>query len=258
MQQTVYEHDRSLDLPTIRQVKLSEPLKWLTAGWRDFKHAPIASGFYGLMFVLLSYAVTAATWQTPILVLTFITGFFLISPFLALGLYHLSHQREQGETVRLAPSLFAFRKNRFDMGLLIAFYAVVMVAWIRLVTLMNALYFSNAGVSIDSLPQQLFSTGEGAGIVALFVLSGGLLALLIFVTGAISWPMLLDRSSGVINAVATSIAVVKKNKSVMLIWAMLIVALLTLGIATFYLGLLIIMPVLGHATWHAYRSLVGK
>jgi uncharacterized membrane protein len=256
MQQTTFHHDSTFELPTIRRVSAGSPFQWLAAGWRDFLHMPISSGFYGLVFALLGYAVTAATWQSPILVLTFVTGFFLIAPFLALGLYELSRQRETGEGKRFVGSLLAFRRNKFDMGLLVVFHAVVMIAWIRLATLIGALYFSHSGSSVTMLFQQVWSSPEGIGLLALFLLIGGALAALVFVTGAVSWPMVLHRSSGVINAMATSIQVVRRNKAAMAVWAALIVALFALGVATLYLGLIIIIPVLGHATWHAYRALV--
>ncbi len=257
MQPSVSDDDHTLDLPEIRQVDISEPLRWLEAGWQDFRRMPLLSGFYGLVFILLGYALTVATWQSPILVMTFVTGFFLISPFLALGLYHLSRQREQGIPVSFAQSLLAFRERKFDMALLVTFHAVVMVAWIRLTTLLSALYLSGTSSSVSVLIEKLFNTPEGLGMFTLFVLSGAALAVLVFVISVVSWPMLLDRQSGVINAVATSVQVVNRNKLVMVLWAVLIVGLLSIGLATLYLGLLIIMPILGHATWHAYRSLVG-
>ncbi|MDZ7803243.1 hypothetical protein [Thiohalophilus sp.] len=98
MQPTVPDDDHTLDLPETRRVDISEPIRWLEAGWADFRYMPLASGFYGLVFVLLGYALTAAAWQSPILVMTFVTGFFLVTPFFALGLYHLSAQRSR--TVR--------------------------------------------------------------------------------------------------------------------------------------------------------------
>ncbi|MDZ7805281.1 DUF2189 domain-containing protein [Thiohalophilus sp.] len=257
MQSSISDDDHTLDLPEIRQVDISEPLRWLEAGWQDFRRMPLFSGFYGLIFILLGYALTAATWQSPILVMTFVTGFFLVTPFLALGLYHLSRQREQGGAVSLARSLLAFRERKFDVALLVTFHVVVMVAWIRLTTLLSALYLSGTRFSVSVLIEKLFSTPEGLGMFALFVLTGAALAVLVFITSVVSWPMLLDRKSGVINAVATSIQVVNRNKLVMVLWAVLIVGLLSIGLATLYLGLLIIMPVLGHATWHAYRSLVA-
>ncbi|MFO8023994.1 DUF2189 domain-containing protein [Thiohalophilus sp.] len=257
MQPSVSDDDHTLDLPAIRQVEISEPLRWLEAGWQDFRRMPLYSGFYGLVFILLGYVLTAAAWQSPILVMTFVTGFFLVTPFLALGLYHLSRQREQSTVVSFKQSLLAFLERKFDMALLVTFHAVIMVAWIRLTTLLSALYLSGTSSSVSVLVEELFSTPEGLGMFGLFVLTGAVLAVLVFITSVVSWPMLLDRQSGVINAVASSVQVVKHNKLVIILWAVLIVGLLSIGLATLYLGLLVIMPVLGHATWHAYRSLVA-
>lgn len=217
---------------------------------------PLASGFYGLILVLLGYALTGATWNSPILIMTFVTGFFLVTPFLALGLYDLSRQREQAGKVRFSTSLLAFRKKKFDMALLVTFHAVVMVAWIRLATLISALYFSGTRFNVTTLLENLVTTPEGLGMLSLFMVTGGILAALVFVTSVVSWPMLLDRRSGVINAIATSVNVVNQNRLVMILWAVLIVGLLSIGLATLYLGLVIILPVLGHASWHAYRALV--
>lgn len=256
MQQSVYHHDGSLDLPETRQLSLNAPLKWLASGWRDFRRTPLSSSFYGLVFVLLGYAVTAASWQSPILVLTFITGFLLVAPFLALGLYDLSRQGEQSQKVSFFHSLLAFTHNKRDMGLLVVFHALVMIAWIRLATIIGALYFSHSGASVTTLLEQLWLSGEGLAMISVFVLSGAALAAVVFVTSAVSWPMTLDRNKGAINAMATSIKAVMQNKLVMLIWASIIGGLFIIGLATLYVGLLFIVPILGHASWHAYKELV--
>lgn len=256
MQQTVYQQDGSLDLPETQQLSINAPFKWLTAGWRDYRRTALYSSFYGLVFVLIGYAVTAVSWQSPILVLTFITGFLLVAPFLALGLYDLSRQAEQSQKVSFIHSLLAFNKNKRDMGLLVVFHALVMIAWIRLATIIGALYFGNSSASVTVLFEQLWLSGEGIGIVALFALSGAALAAVVFVSSAVSWPMMLDRNKGVINAMATSIKAVMQNKLVMLIWALIISVFFIVGLATFYIGLVFIIPILGHATWHAYKELV--
>lgn len=256
MQSTVSDDDRTFELPVIRRVDISEPIRWLECGWQDFRHMPLISGFYGLIFVLLGYGLTTAAWYSPILVMTFITGFFLVTPFLALGLYHLSRQREQNTRVNFSASLLAFREKKFDMALLITFHAVVMVAWIRLATLISALYFSGTRFNVTALFEKLVTTPEGLGMLSVFVITGGVLAVLVFVASVVSWPMLLDRPGGAINAVATSVKAVGQNKLVMVLWGVLIVGLLSIGLATLYIGLVVILPVLGHATWHAYRALV--
>lgn len=256
MQQTTFKQDHSFDLPATRQVALSAPLKWLAAGWHDYRRSWFPSSFYGLMFVLLAYAVTAASWQSPILVLTFVTGFFLIAPFLALGLYDLSRQAEQDKKVSFVTSLFAFKQNKRDMGLLVIFHALVMIAWIRLATIIGALYFGHTSTSVTVLFERLWQTGEGLEMIALFAIAGAALAAAVFISSAVSWPMILDRREGVINAMATSIKAVTQNKLAMLTWAALIGALFLVGLMTFYIGLLVIIPILGHATWHAYKELV--
>ncbi|MGD8812066.1 MAG: DUF2189 domain-containing protein [Thioalkalispiraceae bacterium] len=256
MQQTMFNQDNTFELAGTRQVALNAPLNWLASGWRDYLRTPFSSSFYGLMYVLLAYAVTAASWQSPILVLTFVTGLFLITPFLALGLYDLSRQAEQTKKVSFVASLFAFTQKRRDMGLLVVFHALVMIAWIRLATIIGALYFGHTATSVTVLFEQLWRTGAGIEMIGLFALAGAALAAVVFISSAVSWPMILDRREGVLNAMATSIKAVMQNKLTMLVWAALIGLLFMLGLVTFYLGLLVILPVLGHATWHAYKELI--
>ena len=249
-------NNQPLITPAVRKVDATAPFRWLAAGWQDFRANPLASGFYGLAFIVAGLMVVSATMQNTLLVMTFVTGFFLIAPFLCLGLYDLSRQREMTGSNRLWPSLFVFMRRRRDMALLVVFQALIMIAWIRLVTLMSALYVSNTGTSVAVLFDQLPGTAEGLGFIIMFVLAGAALATLIFVTSVVAWPMLLHRATGVLIAILTSVKAVKQNKLSMLIWAGLIVTLILMGFATFFIGLLIILPVIGHASWHAYRDLV--
>lgn len=256
MSQTTYKQDDSINFAETRQVALHGPFNWLAAGWRDYKRSWLASSFYGLVFVLLAYLITAASWQSPILVLTFVTGFFLVAPFLALGLYDLSRQAEQSKSISFTSSLFAFKHNKRDMGLLVVFHILVMIAWIRLATIVGALYFGHSDTSVMVLLEQLWRSGTGLEMISLFAVAGAALAAIVFISGAVSWPMILDRREGVINAMGTSINAVMKNKLTMFIWATLIGILFLLGLVTLYIGLIVIIPVLGHASWHAYKELV--
>lgn len=256
MQNRAIIDDQPLVTPAVRNIDASAPFRWLAMGWQDFRYKPLVSGFYGLTFILAGAAVTIATWHNNVLVMTFFTGFYLIAPFLCLGLYDLSRQRELTRSYYLWPSLSAFLRRRRDMALLVVFQALIMIAWIRLVTLMSALYVINTGSSVTVLFEQLFISGEGLGFLAIFVLAGAALAALVFMTSVVAWPMLLDRSSGILIAIITSFKAVMANKAVMFIWASLIVSLILVGFATSLLGLLVILPVIGHATWHAYRDMV--
>ncbi len=252
----VIEH-QPLVTPAVRKINFTAPLRWLSAGWQDALSNPMASGFYGLAFLLAGLGVVTASWQNNLLVMTFVTGFFLIAPFLCLGLYDLSRQRELTGSSHLWPSLFAFMRRRRDMALLVTFQAVIMVAWIRLVALMSALYVSNTGTSVTVLYDQLLTSEQGLGFLGLFMLAGAALAALVFITSVVAWPMLLHQSSGVLVAIVTSVKAVMVNKIVMLLWAGLIISLVVaIGIITAAIGLLVVLPVIGHASWHAYRDLV--
>jgi len=256
MHNSVVTNNQPLIIPAVHKVNVTAPFRWLAAGWQDFRANPLASGFYGLVLVFAGLLVISASVQNTLLVMTFVTGFFLIAPFLCLGLYELSRQREMTGSNRLWPSLFVFMRRRRDMALLVVFQALIMIVWIRLVTLMSALYVTNTGTSINLLYDQLLSSGEGLGFLGMFVLAGGALATLVFVTSVVAWPMLLHRATGVLIAITTSVKAVMQNKLVMLIWAGLIVSLVLIGSATVAIGLVVILPVIGHASWHAYRDLV--
>ena len=250
-------HHDPVVTPAVHKVEATAPFRWLAAGWQDFLDNPVASGFYGLAFVIAGVVVVSATMQNTILVMTFVTGFFLVAPFLCLGLYELSRQREMTGSNHLSRTLFVFMRRRRDMALLVVFQALIMIAWIRLVTLMSALYVTNTGSSITVLSNQLFSSGEGLGFLGMFVLAGAALATLVFVTSVVAWPMLLHRATGVLIAISTSVKAVMQNKLTMLIWAGLIVSLILIGgVATLSVGLVVILPIIGHASWHAYRDMV--
>ena len=250
-------NNQPLVTPGVNKVEATAPFRWLAAGWEDFLANPPASGFYGLAFIIAGVLVISATLQNTILVMTFVTGFFLIAPFFCLGLYELSRQREMTGSNQLSRSLFVFMRRRRDMALLVVFQALIMIAWIRLVTLMSAIYVTNTGTSITLLSDQLFTSSEGLGFLSVFVLAGAALAGLVFVTSAVAWPMLLHRATGVLIAISTSVKAVMQNKLAMLIWAGLIVSLILIGgVATLSVGLVVILPVIGHASWHAYRDVV--
>lgn len=250
-------NNQPLVTPAVQKVNATAPFRWLAAGWQDFLANPLASGFYGIAFVIAGVLVISASMQNTLLVMTFVTGFFLIAPFLCLGLYELSRQREMTGSNQLSRSLFVFMRRRRDMALLVVFQALIMIAWIRLVTLMSAIYVTNTGTSVTVLFDQLLSSSEGLGFLGMFVLAGAALATLVFVTSVVAWPMLLHRATGVLIAISTSVKAVTQNKLTMLIWAGLIVSLiLIVGVATLSVGLVVILPVIGHASWHAYRDMV--
>lgn len=253
-------HQSDLQLPDVRRIGYDAPFQWLALGWRDLRASGGLGLFYGIVYTLLGYGVLAATWQSPWLVLTFATGFLLVAPFLAMGLYDISQQLERGETPSLAHSLNGCKTGCFSVALFALLLGVVMVGWIRTSTLLIAIMdIERASFKPDllSMLQNLFTTGEGLSLLVAFLATGGITALVVFAAAAVSLPMILDRDPGLPTAVGTSLKAVLRNPGPMLLWAFMIAALVAFGTATLYLGLILIMPVIGHATWHAYRGLVA-
>jgi uncharacterized membrane protein len=169
--------------PAVRQIDTKAPFRWLSAGWQDFISNPMARG---LAFLLAGFLVVTASWQSKLLILTFVTGFFLLAPFLCLGLHDLSRKRELMGSNRLWPSFFVFMRRRRDMALLVTFQAVIMIAWIRLVTLVSALYVSNTGTSVTVLFQNSLTSEQGLGFLGIFLLAGVAVATLVFVTSVVA------------------------------------------------------------------------
>ena len=231
-----------------RDVPASAPLRWLRLGWQDLRRAPGQSLVYGAIIALLSIIVTAiglrlgSYWAVLIL----LSGFVFVAPVLALGLYSISRQIERGD----APSCRrCLRELRLCLGTAMVFalaLLVVFLIWMRAGSLVHVFFPDNATTHWSEL-LAFFAIGSAVG--SLFVA-------LTFVFSAFSLPMISDRDTDAITAIVTSVNAVLRNKRTMLVWALLIVALTALAFATAMLGMAVIMPVLGHATWHAYRETI--
>ncbi|OOG28770.1 hypothetical protein B1C78_00720 [Thioalkalivibrio denitrificans] len=254
----VFNTSPNLHIPTLYRVSPDRPYLWLARGWEDLKRTPVLSLGYGLFFTLVGYALVLGAWNEPWLVLTFMAGFLLVGPLSALGLYEISRKLERNEPVTLMDTLTSWRRNSLGISLYAVFLSVLMIAWIRSTSLMIALFFQSVPDKLQDSWTALFTTEQGFGFFLVFSLSGGLAALVVFLTGVVTLPMMKERRQDIITCVVTSIRVVKYNPAPMLLWAMMLVVLIALGFATFMLGLIVILPLLGHATWHAYRDLVDK
>jgi uncharacterized membrane protein len=258
MERALPHHEvRLIRTPRINDVAAGDPLRWLAAGWADLRAAPALGLGYGLVIALLGYAVSAAAWSVPVLVLTFVGGFMLVAPLLAVGLYEASRRREAGEQPTLRHVLGAWGRNRWSLVFMGAILGFVMIAWGRLAGLLAALSFPLVGPEGHLVTWSTVTSVEGLGFLGLFVAMGAGLAAIVFAITAVSIPMLLDRPVDTVTAIATSVRAVLHNLPAMAVWAALIVALTGFGLATAYLGLIVTMPLVGHATWHAYRQVVG-
>jgi uncharacterized membrane protein len=250
---------RSLVLP-VQRVTVDEPWQWLSAGWQDFRRAPAVSLTYGVAFVAVSFLLTLGLWLAGLfyLVLPLAAGFMFIGPVVAVGLYEVSRRLERGQAVTLHAAVVAWRANPGPIATMGLVLMLFLLAWIRLAFLIFALFFGTTPPSWEHLVTTLLFTTDGIPFLVVGIAAGGALAAVVFAISAVAIPALLDREIGVLSAVATSAAAVIENWRVMIGWGALIVLFTAAGLVTFYVGLALTLPLVGHASWHAYRGLVAR
>jgi uncharacterized membrane protein len=245
-------------LPRIRSIAPGAVWSWLRAGWSDLKRVPLPSLFYGVVLAAMGYLLTRFIGQGAY-ALALITGFLLVGPFLAMGLYDISRTLERGEPVRLSATLLAWRANVPAIGLYTIIVVLLMAVWIRISVVVVALFFEGGMPSATTLWSDIVQSEHGLVFLLVYAAAGFGFALLVFATSVVSLPMLLDRSHmDTISAMITSFNAVRLNLFPMLLWAAIVVALTAVGFVTYYIGLVVAIPVIGHATWHAYRDVVDR
>ncbi len=230
------------------------PVDWLNKGLNDFLCCPKTGLFYGLCFFLMGHALWAVFNSAPAYVLALSAGFLLMGHFLCLGLYHASREIEQGRPTSLRKSLVAWRPTLGPMGIFAGVLLILEMIWGRASLIVFAVTFNTMPSAENTLSQLI--TFENIGFLVTYSVVGAFFAGLIFVTSAISIPMILDRQVDAVSAGLTSIRACVQNPGAMLVWGMLITMLIGLSMMPFFLGLLVVGPVIGHATWHAYRAIV--
>jgi len=242
---------------SINPITPDHPWQWIAKGWFDLLRAPLVSLGYGVLFVAASHLLTALilSSQQFFLVPPLAAGFFLVAPILTIGLYEMSRRLEQGDWINFPRSLGAWNRNPTNLALFGLVLLMAFVFWIMIANLVFALFYSGSSLTIDNFIPQLFLSGDNATFLFAGILSGSLIAMAVFTISAISVPMLIDGERDLLFALRTSASAVIKNPRPMLLWASLIVMFVVLGMVTFYIGFLVFIPLLGHASWHAYRDL---
>lgn len=234
--------------PQVRRPAPGALRRWFAAGWADLAAAPGPSLFYGAVLALMGLALTRFFGGAIGIALT--TGFLLVGPFLAIGLYELSRRRERGEPLRLAPSLVAWRANLPSIGFYALVLTLLLAVWIRVSVVVVALAFPEGRMDWGAADAWVFAAAYAA--------AGGALALFVFATSSLSLPLLLDRRDmDTISAAIVSFNALRANFAPMVAWAACIVALTAAGFATYFVGLVVALPLIGHMTWHAYRESVA-
>ena len=245
----------------IREVPFDAPYSWLGAGWSDMWRVPRVSLTYGAIFAvagfLLAVGLTQVGLQSLILVLA--GGFILVGPMIAAGLYETSRRLEKSEPVSLAST---FRAGFFGGGQLVYMGLLLMLiylAWVEIALLLFMLFLGTKPMlPLEAFVPNLLLTLPGLGLLIVGTGVGMALAATVFAVSAVAVPLLMVERVDVVTAALTSITACRKNPKAMALWAALIVGAMLFGFVTLFFGLVIMFPLIGHATWHAFRDLVER
>lgn len=250
------EGEESSDfLVALRPLAFADPFRWLARGARDFVRAPAIGLFFGGCFVAMGWALLMVFENAPAYVLGLSAGFLLVGPFLCMGLYHVSDRLERGESPRLVDAAMAWRGKLDTLAIFGVVLLVLEMLWARASMVVFALSFQGTMPDFAGALRSLVDPRNLDFILAWTAL-GGVFATIIFSVSVVSIPMILDRRTDAITAGLTSIRLVLTQPAVLLLWAAIITILVVLAMLPGFAGLLVMGPIIGHASWHAYRAAI--
>jgi uncharacterized membrane protein len=233
-----------------RKLTLAAPLGWIKLGWQDVKRAPAQSLAYGILMVLVSYLLSFLAYElgSYILLLSLLSGFVFIGPALAMGMYDISCQLARGRVPSFGHCLLTSKRNLGNEMVFSVILLIVFLVWARAASTLHIFFPAESDARWTEF---LVFLGVGSAV-------GSIFAAIVFSTSAFALPMIMDRRVDVITAVVTSVNAVLSNKGPMLVWAAIILLFVALGFATAFIGLAVLLPLIGHATWHAYREAIDS
>ena len=238
----------------INRLRADDPLQWLSEGWHDFLRAPFLSLFFGACFVVMGHVLLLVAEKAPAYVMTLSAGWLLLGPLLCLGVYDISRQLQKGRKPALGHALFAWLPSAGKVASFAAILLAVQWLWSRVSLALFAINFD--GLPSTERALAALRTPDNLSFIIAYCAVGAVFAFLVFITSVIAIPMILDKRVDAVSACLTSMRACIENPITMAVWAALITLLIAMAMLPFLLGLLIIGPVLGHGTWHAYRALV--
>ena len=252
----------SVPHPTVRTITAADLWDSLARGYDDFKAMPTHLLFLSLIYPIVGIVLAGFSFGYNLFPMLFplAAGFALIGPTAAIGLYEISRQREEGNEPDTAHVLDLVRSPSFPAIVTIsAGLAILFLTWLLVgQTLYQSLFGFLPPASMSQFVHEVLTTPNGHTLIITGNLIGLAFAIVAMVVGVVSFPLLLDRDVGVIAALATSVRAVAHNVATMTLWGLIVAALLVIGSVPLFVGLAIVMPVLGHATWHLYRKLVAR
>ena len=246
-------------IPSIASISMEQPWSWLAAGYRDMWQAPSVSLTYGAIF---SIAAIALTWGLTIfgmqaMVLSLAGGFLLLGPMLAIGLYETSRRVESGEQVSLGTALSAYANAKGQLAFMGVILLVLYLAWVELALILFMLFMGPIDFPpVEQFIPTLLFTPNGLSLLVVGSIVGGILAATAYAISVVSIPLMLVEEVDAITAVLTSIKACLKNWQALALWAILIAACIALGIVTLGIGLIFAFPLIGHASWHAFKDII--
>lgn len=241
-----------------RDLAPSTAFTWLAAGWRDLAAQPLTSLSYGALVFVVSIVIVVGLFAFgwDYILFPALAGFMVVGPLLAIGLYEKSRRLAAREPVSFARMIFVAPKSGGQILFTGVLLCLLMLLWMRAAVIVYALFFGlRPFPGLDHIAQMLFATPTGWAMLIVGGAIGGLFAAFSFAISAFSIPMLLSERVDALTAMGTSTALVWNNLPVMLTWGMIALALFILSLATGLVGLIVVFPLLGHGTWHAYQAI---
>lgn len=240
-----------------RNLTPASAFQWLALGWQDFRTAPGASIAYGTLIFLLSAIIVGGLFKFGLDYILFpaLAGFMVVGPILAVGPYAKSRALAAGEPVSLMRMIFVRPASGAQIMFTGVLLCLLMLVWMRAAVIIYALFFGLVPFpGLAHIAPMLFATPTGWAMLIVGGVVGALFAAFSFAISAFSIPMQLEQHTDALTAMASSLALVWSNLPAMLTWAAIMLVLVLFSVATGLLGLIVVFPVLGHGTWHAYRS----
>lgn len=249
---------KPFELPKVAKVSMGAPFEWLKGGWADFQRAPLPCLIYGIVLAAISALIGWALVFSGQFAWVFVLagGFFIVAPMVAMGLYEAGRMLEVGNTPTLSDMALVKGAFRLDLAYLGLGLFLIYLLWTRIAQIVYALSTNTLHRSPADFLSFMFTTSEGQMMALTGTAIGAVIAFVAYGLVVVTAPMLLDRKNDVFVAIITSFSAVTQNLGQMMLWAVLIAVITAFGIATAFFGLIVVFPVLGLASWRAYRALV--
>lgn len=248
------------NMPVVNVITMDHPWQWLASGWKDMMQAPKFSLAYGAVFAIVSALLTMGLYYENLffVIPPLAAGFFLVAPLLGIGLYKISESLEQGQPLEFCQAWQAWRRNEVHLAGMGVTLLLILLAWMLAANVVFALLFHKPVPTWENFIPEVFLSGDSPVFLFTGIAVGAIIAAFTFSITVVSVPLLMDRQIDLVSAMQTSMKAVRLNWQAMTLWASLIVMFVGIGLVTFYIGLIFAMPLVGHATWHAYKDLVKQ